>query len=191
MANLQKYLPLGLSLSSKELRSYLVSTVLTVVAVSVFSLLRELFLPLLLWLYLSLLIMAIFLLGLTIHLYNKLNISAKDLFNSKSEVNSLKEQKNSLLTQIKEPAEILKQNILGMTAVHDAQQKQIKELLAQQKKIAQLLNNDIRSSEERIQFLSSLESHLITPQIIAEKKYILAKLQNYTRFSEILKQSDE
>jgi hypothetical protein len=87
MINLQKYLPLGLSLSLKELRSYLLSTALTGAVMSTISLLREIFLPPLLWLYLSALITAIVLLGITIHLYDKLNHKEEDLRKSVDDFN--------------------------------------------------------------------------------------------------------
>ena len=79
MINLQKYLPLGLSLSLNKFRSILVSMLLTGVVALIFSLLKLLSTHQLLWLYLLTLIMAIVLLSLSIHLYDKLNRKEEDL----------------------------------------------------------------------------------------------------------------
>jgi len=122
--------------------------------------------------------MAIFLLGISIHLYNKLNISTKELSSAKSTIETM--QKSAIN---------IKENVLGMASIHDAQQNKNNELIDQQKKIAQLLQEDIRITEDRYQFLSSLERSLITPQVVAELKYISQKIDNYRRFSEILLKS--
>jgi hypothetical protein len=87
MINLQKYLPLGLSLSVNKFRSILLSIVLSGAVALIFSLLKLIFPPLLLWLYLLALITAIFLLGITIHIYDILNRKERELKQSVEDFN--------------------------------------------------------------------------------------------------------